>query len=536
MIPPSDVMSEPVAEVRPGRLPALLGIAAAVLGAVVLIGWWTRQRTVVQVLPTLAPMQFNTALGFCLAGSGLVLICRGRHRAAVMVSGLLIVLGALTLLQYVAGINLGIDELFVRGYIAVETSHPGRPSPKTAMCFCLVGAALVTRATGVRSIVTASLASLTLGIGAVVLVSYSLGITGAYGWLSITRMALHTAAGFIFVSLGLLVHEWRRTPDRIPSWLPVPTALAALAFGVLLWMALDVQQSSGAAGPTGRGLAILVLIATLLFAVVLTLAVVLALNALRGKALVEQSNAALADANAQLAGVNTQLSASNQKLARFAWIASHDLQAPLRNLSGFVGLLRRRLDASDPRVEMCLTQIENASGRMGSLIQDVLAYSQLQAAPEYAAVDLEAVLDEALANEAQDIADVQAVIERDGSLPVVWGHAGQLTQVLTNLVNNAVKYRGDAPPVVHIGTFSDARFHHIYVRDNGIGIAPRHHAQIFEAFKRLHGRGKYAGTGVGLAICAEVVEQHGGALTVDSEEGAGATFTMRLPREVPAQA
>ena len=195
-----------------GGISLAAGVATVGLGLLVIIGWHAGNETLVQVLPTFTPMQYNTALGFVFCGTGLVLLVFRRAGWAALAGSLAALIGGLTLIQYVGNVNLGIDELLMKHAITVGTSQPGRMAPNTAICFtltglwamCSVGYWLAIR----RSLIMVILASLAFGLGVVALSGYVIQLEAAYGWGELTRMAVHTSVGFIAISTGLLCLVW----------------------------------------------------------------------------------------------------------------------------------------------------------------------------------------------------------------------------------------------------------------------------------------------------------------------------------------
>ena len=228
---------------------AVAGGLTTLLGLVVIVGWQTNNVTLVQVLPTFVPMQYNTALGFVMCGLGLLLIVFDRNRFAVPVGAIAALIGSATLLQYIFGLNFGIDQLFHDHDITVKTSHPGRMAPNTAVCFTLFGLAIIARATirrsRVRSLTSVMLSSLALAFGTVALAGYLGGLETAYGWGWLTRMAIHTSFGFCVVSIGFLVFVWRDdlTPETlIPRWFPVTVFVGICTAAICSWQAIQAEQ------------------------------------------------------------------------------------------------------------------------------------------------------------------------------------------------------------------------------------------------------------------------------------------------------
>ena len=228
---------------------------------------------------------------------------------------------------------------------------------------------------------------------------------------------------------------------------------------------------------------------------------------------------------------NEALKRSNQDLERFAYVASHDLQEPLRMITVYAQLLGRELDLppGDERRES-LEQIQNGAKRMRALIADLLEYTKVRLEREEPAaiVDLDAVLQTVLTNLRSSIEESGAAIAAE-HLPRVRGKEAHFVSLLQNLVENAIKYRGADPPRIRISSRWEDGEAHFAVSDNGVGIAPEYREQVFQVFKRLHG-GSIPGTGVGLAICQRIVERYGGRIWVEPAEEGGARFRFTLPR------
>jgi PAS domain S-box-containing protein len=238
----------------------------------------------------------------------------------------------------------------------------------------------------------------------------------------------------------------------------------------------------------------------------------------------------LAKLNADLRQSNEDLKRSNEDLERFAFVASHDLQEPLRMITVYSELLVKTYAGTlDSQGEVFVDNIIGGTQRMRNLLADLLAYTELGARSEQPAgnVDLNAILRMVLENLKVAIADSHAEISV-GDLPAVEAHSAHLIPLFQNLIGNAIKYRGSKAPVIGVsasGSGADTRF---AVEDNGIGIEPEYREKIFVAFKRLHGK-TIPGTGIGLAICQRVVERYGGKIWVESAPGRGSTFLFTLP-------
>lgn len=227
-----------------------------------------------------------------------------------------------------------------------------------------------------------------------------------------------------------------------------------------------------------------------------------------------------------------QLEQSNRQLEQFAYVASHDLQEPLRMVSGYLQLIDRRYrDQLDTDGREFMQFAVDGASRMQQLIRDLLSYSRIETKGRpFALVDLAATLAQTLTNLQVLIDESQAVITHD-PLPALMGDTTQLGQLLQNLLANAIKFRGKAPPRIHLRVEPADDEWRFAVQDNGIGFEPQYAERIFLIFQRLHTRESYPGTGIGLAICKRIVERHGGKIWVESTPGVGSTFYFSLPKQ-----
>lgn len=844
-----------------------------VLGLVVLVGWYTRAIVLIQIHPAFAPMQYNTALSFLLSGAGLLMLMSGWSRLGMACGGVVAVIGLLTLVEYILGINLGIDQLLMEHYVTVQTSHPGRMAPNTALCFFLAGTALLMLSRSVqfkvRLLVVGLLGSAIIALGAVAFFGYFNAVETAYGWGQLTRMAVHTSVGFVVLGTGVFAYAWREEDKKlvgIPLWLPIPVGATVATIAVVLWQALVAQerlqiqrtieaeaenmsltildlalsriraldrmgkrwdqrggtpQNEWEADATAymthglgyhtigwadtaatvrwvvplqgneatlglnltfeerrhealeiarnqdrivvspvvdlvegrKGFLVYVplfpedsfdgfilgtfrfdkLLASILekrvalgyqvvilyndeeifsqydpnrpreaewwqeveatfygntwririrpgsdlldqmqtslprnaLAVGIGIAFLVALvvrmaqasqfrakeieqinrkleikiaehrqaqetlrrtyhalnsslsgiiltdldgtitfanpaflamfeyenvQAVLGKKttglfatqtvdtladltrLLNQSDSETLEFPAQrrdgsifpvevtasviynLTGTVTgrmasflditerkkteealqrqaaELKRSNQELERFAYVASHDLQEPLRKVKSFTELLARHFQGQlDERVNTYIAYVIDGAERMHLLINDLLAYSRVERRElSHEAVDLSAIVQQVWDDLELKIRENEATITYD-ALPTIKGHKPFLQQLFQNLISNAIKFRSEAPPHIHIAAKHQANEWVFSVEDNGIGIEPQFYERIFVIFQRLHLRSEYAGTGIGLAVCKKIVERHGGKIWVTSEPGQGTTFSFTLP-------
>jgi light-regulated signal transduction histidine kinase (bacteriophytochrome) len=224
-----------------------------------------------------------------------------------------------------------------------------------------------------------------------------------------------------------------------------------------------------------------------------------------------------------------ELERANEALEEFAYIASHDLQEPLRMVKSYTDLLQQKLgDRLGEEGKVYVFYAGDGARRMQQLLHDLLAYARVGRTVSPGPVELMTVVGEVLRDLDVVITETHAQIAYSG-LPTLLGDREQLGSVFRNLIGNALKYRGAEPPRVSITAKRERSSWLFSVKDNGLGIAPQHHERIFKIFQRLHGRDQYAGTGIGLALVKRIVEGHGGRIWVESSEGRGSTFWFAIP-------
>jgi PAS domain S-box-containing protein len=239
-------------------------------------------------------------------------------------------------------------------------------------------------------------------------------------------------------------------------------------------------------------------------------------------------------AEAKMKMLTEELKRSNQELKQFAAVAAHDLQSPLLAFISALRLLERKTEGKlDQEAEEYISHIKDRSSSMLTVIRSLLEYAHMNtSSSKFKLVNSEAILKGALVNLMADIESRGVVIIHD-QLPEIMGDAPLLTQVLQNLISNAIKFCDKEPPEVHISAKKRGMEWVFSVKDNGVGIEPKYAKRIFEIFQRAHARGSYSGTGIGLATCKKIVELHGGRIWVKSEPGKGSTFFFAIPQEEP---
>jgi signal transduction histidine kinase len=519
-------------------------VASAALGVAVLVGWALDIPVLKSISPAFVSMKSNAALGFLATGLALWLLYPqtvrvGRRRLGRIAATIPTLIGLLTLAEYATGWDIGIDQLlFTEPAGAVGTIHLGRAAPNAALSFVLVGGALLLMEVRLARWGRPAdyLAVLVMLVALPSFAGYLYATTGPVDLPGFARMPLNACLGFLALAFGLLLVRGecgigllltsRGLGGVLARRLIVPSAV--LLFG-LNWLNAAGERAGLYSRELGTALTV-----TTVSVVLASLVYVVARFTDRAEGELRRARDELEQRKrqhtAELEYANQELRRRNAELDEFTYVASHDLQDPLRKLTAFSSLLPR--DSGHDLPEKARTDLEfiaDAAQRMQSLIQDLLTLSRTgKSTMKHERVSLSACVDHALEALAAHVEETGAEISRD-ELPDAVGDASMLAQLYQNLIGNALKFSARVRrPMVHLTAEQDDGQWILGVQDNGIGIEPEYTEQIFAPFKRLHGRDEYAGTGIGLAICRKAVDRHGGRIWVESEPDRGAHFKFTL--------
>jgi signal transduction histidine kinase/CheY-like chemotaxis protein len=550
---------------------------SSILGGTVLVGWYTKNITLIQVFPSFVPMQYNTALGFLICGIGGLLLSFKHKRLAMVCGGIVGTIGFLTLVEYVFGTNLGIDQLFMEHYVTVKSSSPGRMAPNTALCFVLNGLALLIMSDMIQpkqpSLTIGILGSIIIALGIVAFMGYLSGVETAYGWGNLTKMAVHTAIGFIVLGIGVFMYAWREgivvETTSIPQWFVYPVGISIITVTVALWQALRTQL-----GTEQVALPLVVLGTGILMAILFVIIIKLVQMLWDRAKAIEQSNRdleqeiierkkteqelvqyrdhleelvkertfELTNTNQKLETEKEKAKSANRAKSEFLSNMSHELRTPLNGILGYTQILKR--DRGLNTMQMDSINIIHQSGKhLLTLINDILDLSKIEARKmELYPIDVHfqtfiESIDGIIRMRAKE-KNVLFKVEIPTALPSgVNVDEKRLRQVLINLLGNAVKFTEQGTVILRVSTLgkwqvdgdSKTQSFRFEVEDNGVGMDPEELEQIFLPFEQVGAKeARQAGTGLGLAISLRLVELMAGELQVKSEKGKGSNFWFEI--------
>jgi signal transduction histidine kinase len=465
------------------------------------------------------------------------------HRAASKVSRYFLILcltfillsTAVITFEFFAGIDPGLEETVFRIHGELNGVPIGRMSPIAAVNFFFTSGALLVitispetnRALRQAAVLISLIVML---VGVITAIGYLFGTPILYGGL--TRPVAPTAAvGFICLNIGLITTVgtgyWPAgtitgssvQAQLLRSFLPV-------IVGILFF---DGWVNANIPDEMLINQALLSSISMFIF-ISLSVAIIFRQSRKIGGA-IDRAESKRKVAEAKTQELVIELKRSNEELQQFAYVASHDLQEPLRMVTSYMQLLQRRYhDKLDDDANEFIGFAVDGATRMRQMIIDLLTLSRVGTrGGDFVPVKSEAILDEVIDSLQVVIAENGARVTHD-PLPEIVADPHQLGQILQNLIANAIKFRGEEPPRIHVSAQTMDDDWLFSVTDNGIGIEPAYQKRIFVIFQRIHGRSQYEGSGIGLAVCKRIAERHGGTIWVDSRTGAGSTFYFSIAK------
>ena len=541
---------------------SIAGGFVAVLGLFTLLGWHLGHALLLRLFPNFVLIQYSAACAFLISGIAFILIVLGRLRLALFCGIVVFCFGFATLFEYIWGIDLGIDRFFIKNFLNTKISYQNHTVTETALsnlCFILSGASFMIMASSFlskhRPLILSHIGSIIVALSILTFFGHLSGISVIAIEERLTLMTVHVATGFIALGIGINIFAWHDNKNHkqgIPSWLPFPIGIGLLTASLCLWQEIIAQErihEKSSFLPTA------ILMVGFLTSSLVALVIYIAQTARSRAKEMELINRELAEqiaerhlAEEKLKASKLELERSNRELEDFASVASHDLQEPLRKIQAFGDRLKTICQENlDDEARDCLERMRAAAKRMQNFINDLLTFSRVSTqAQSFLSIDLAKVTQEVLA-------DLEVRIEQTGgqikleSLPILEADPMQMRQLIQNLISNALKFhhKGEAPVVkiyskllklnnsILPPNLTANEFCQFIVEDNGIGFDEKHLDRIFTVFQRLHSRGEYEGTGIGLATCRKIAERHGGNITAKSVAGQGATFIVTLPMKQP---
>ena len=504
-------------------------IFAIAAGYHVFLGWVFDIDILKSPWATFSTMKANSAICSMLAGISLYFLQTQRpmppeHKNLIVrgCAGLTAIIAILSLAEHLFGLDLGFDELMFPGTGNRGASvHPGRMALMSALAFSMIGIGLLLLDSPRRYVVADTLALVSAAISLLAIASYMYQAKAFQG-----QMPLYGAVVIFLISVGMLCARADRgvmakvSSNSFGGIMARRLLPATFLIPLILGWLQHRGQRSGLYGAE-PGLALFAVANVLVFLSVVWWGV----NSLH------RMDTKRRQAERELQETAAKLARSNADLEQFAYVASHDLKEPLRAISGSIQILQERYrDRLERSADEVIKHTVDGATRMQTLIDDLLTYSRLttREAP-LEATDCSQIVQEVLANLKSAIDESKVIITYD-ALPVVKADSTQLLQVFQNLVGNAIKYRSQRTPRIHVGVENKGEEWLFSVSDNGIGIAPQYADRIFRIFQRLHTRKEYSGTGIGLAVCKKIVERHGGRIWLESELEEGSTFFFTLPK------
>lgn len=504
-------------------LSKIFAVLAAFIGAVVIFGWLIHSKILVQVLPTLAPMQFNTALLMLVSALSLVAHQWNRRILSWVLSVSILIFSALSLSQYMFELDLGIDQLFHQHAITTRSYRPGRMAPNTAISFILLSMGLIVinfKKFKSRSWIAASFAVFTCSFGFVSLIGYLVSLEQAYGWGNLTDMAIHTGVGFIFLSLALYMSAFTYNKvGKLDSWVLFPLLLGTMTSTLMLWRSIEIARLYAQINQQLFLLDPIVIVTIcLLFSITIWLMHISVKNSIK-----------LEDAQQHEEMINLE----KTNILRYV---SHEIRNPLNVIMGY----SEPLEADDrSAVELInqLASIYRSADNIKSIVNDLLSWSTIESGK----IDLKIEKIElmpwveslrSLLVSRAEAKNIKFAIEVNPNCPSeLENDSSKLIEIVSNFFDNAIKYTKSGGSIKVFMARKGDNFI-IAVKDSGTGIPNDKIALIFHPFMQAHSSDSKKGLGLGLAICKQFLDAMGGGVEVSSKVGVGTTMTCSIPLRI----
>ncbi len=525
---------------RVKKFSEFLAILIALIGVIIIIGWMFNINLLLRPGSGFSTIKSNAGIAFLLIGLSLWFVQTKRvnihnQRISQILAFIVVIIGFLTLMEYIFNLNFGIDQLFFKEAIgALNTSDPNRMALTAAVNFILAGISIllwnvktprVYRPTQIFAIFGGFIALLAI-------LGYIFDISLLYHVPQFTAIAVYAAFDFILLfaaillarpDIGIMSIISSNSISGVLSRRLLPlVVILPIIFG-LIW---NYGSNSGFYDDEFS-------IVLLIFSIIIFLSIMVWITANSVKKIDDESKFLEMEYQESLEEKvrdrTKELEQSNKDLQQFAYVASHDLKEPLRMISSFLQLLERRYkDKLDDDANEFIGFAVNGAQRLDYMIEDLLEYSRVaNKERKFKDVDVNKVLDQTILNLKPTIDDNNSEISYN-KLPTIFGDEYLLVLLFQNLISNSIKYRRGIPKI-NISAIRESNQYLFRVKDNGIGISQEHLERIFTIFQRLHTKEEYEGTGIGLAIAQKIVHQHGGEIWAESELGKGTTFYFTIP-------
>ncbi len=555
-----------------------ISLLSCLLGSTVMMGWFIHSEAIIQIIPSLVPMQFNTALCFVLSGLILFLLNRRLYIPGLYLSIILGLLAFLTFLEYVFGSNLMIDELLIDHYITTDTTFPGRMAPNTALSFIITSLSYIIFVKRYHVLLVCLFGSIVYLLGLAALVGYIIDLDEGYlinihsgyftdfrmgyNWGQYTSMALHTSIGLILLGIGIVIMSWMevlRLNSESRYWDTIWIFLFILPLFISLFI---IDLSLPLSINVGIGYILIIILSNLVdgkkstvyLTIYGTILIILGYflsdssyndwDSMINRTLtimslwtiaislinLKKKNSQFITSNKLLKSTNLVLDTKNNELEQMTFISTHDLREPLLSVMNYIGLLEENLkEYNSPDKDKFIQYINLLTQQMDSLIIDIVNYSSLGDNRKIELVDCNELIQVIQKDLNYKIKKSQASISYD-RLPKLQGCEMELYSLFSNLISNAIKFsKTEDFPRISISVTENNGVWNFFIKDNGIGISEENTDRIFSIFQRLHLKDAHTGKGKGLAHCKKIVLLHGGTIGVKSKLNVGSTFYFSIP-------